>query len=107
MFFNVFQWLSRVFDVFSQFSFVVSRFSKNLAGLSPEMRIQRFWRGLRSALGVMRQDDAAWKILRNYKAGGKRASDGPRGPPKAGFPFDFGHDPSIFCRFFLGSRGVW
>lgn len=36
--------------------------------IAPAMRIQRFWRGLRGALGIMRKDDAAWKILRNYKA---------------------------------------
>jgi len=36
--------------------------------IAPAMRIQRFWRGLRSALGIMRKDNAAWKILRNYKA---------------------------------------
>eukprot|EP00439_Symbiodinium_sp_Y106_P022523 s3867_g2.t2 len=36
--------------------------------IAPAMRIQRHWRGLRAALGIMRKDDAAWKILRNYKA---------------------------------------
>jgi len=38
------------------------------SAIAPAMRIQRFWRGLRAALGIMRKDDAAWKILRNYKA---------------------------------------
>jgi hypothetical protein len=36
--------------------------------IAPAMCIQRFWRGTNTALKIMRQDDAAWKIQRNYKA---------------------------------------
>jgi len=36
--------------------------------IAPTVCIQRFWRGLRAALKIMRWDDAAWKIQRNFKA---------------------------------------
>jgi len=35
--------------------------------IGPAICIQRFWRGLSAALKIMRRDDAAWKIQRNYK----------------------------------------
>lgn len=38
----------------------------NMVG--PAITIQRFWRGLRDALLVMRRDDAAFKIQQSYKA---------------------------------------
>jgi len=36
--------------------------------IGPAICIQRFWRATSSCLKIMRQDDAAWKIQRNYKA---------------------------------------
>jgi hypothetical protein len=36
--------------------------------IGPVVRIQGYWRGLRAALKVMRQDDAAFKIQQSYKA---------------------------------------
>jgi len=42
--------------------------SKQQKSVAPTICIQRYWRGLRTGLRIMRQDDAAEKIQHSYKA---------------------------------------